>query len=43
MTTCLIFTDASDEGYACFILKHLNKEVFVLQNSKTVKNKQVNT
>ena len=27
-TTCLIFTDASKEGYGSFILKHLNKEVF---------------
>ena len=27
LTTCLIFTDASDEGYGGFIFKHLNKEV----------------
>ena len=26
LTICLIFIDASDEGYGCFILKHLNKE-----------------
>ena len=38
LTTCLVFTDASDDGYGGFILKHLNKEVF-LQNSRTVKNK----
>ena len=27
LTTCLIFTDASDEGYGDFILKRLNKKV----------------
>ena len=27
LKTCLIFTDASDEGYGDFILKHLNKKV----------------
>ena len=27
LTSCLLFTDASDEGYAGFVLKHLNKEI----------------
>ena len=27
LTTCLVFTDASDDGYGGFILKRLNKEV----------------
>ena len=27
LTTCLIFTDANDNGYGGFILKYLNKEV----------------
>ena len=26
LTSCLLFTDASDEGYGGFVLKHLNKE-----------------
>ena len=27
LTTCLVFTDASDDGYGGFILKRLNNEV----------------
>ena len=27
LTSCLFFTDASDEGYSGFVLKHLNKEI----------------
>ena len=27
LTTCLVFTDTSDDGYGGFILKRLNKEV----------------
>ena len=27
LTTCLVFTDASDDGYGGFVLKRLNKEV----------------
>ena len=27
LSTCLIFTDASDDGYGGFTLKRLNKEV----------------
>ena len=27
LTTCLLFTDASDEAYGEFVLKHLNKEI----------------
>ena len=27
LTSCLLFTDASDEGYGGFVLKHLNKEI----------------
>ena len=27
LTTCLIFTDASDEGYGNFILKYLKKKI----------------
>ena len=27
LTSCLFFTDASDEGYGGFVLKHLNKEI----------------
>ena len=27
LTTCLVFTDASDDGYGGFILKRLNREV----------------
>ena len=27
LTTCLVFTDANDDGYGDFILKRLNKEV----------------
>ena len=27
-TSCLLFTDASDEGYGGFVLKHLSKEIF---------------
>ena len=26
LTSCLLFTYASDEGYSGFVLKHLNKE-----------------
>lgn len=42
LTTCLIFTDAIDERYWRFILKHLNKEVFSAKLT-TVKNKQIST
>ena len=38
LTTCLVFTDASDDGYGGFILKRLNNEV-CSANSRTVKNK----
>ena len=31
LTSCLLFTDASDEGYDRFILKHLNQK-FAQQN-----------
>ena len=31
LTSCLLFTDASDEGYGRFILKHLNQK-FAQQN-----------
>ena len=27
LTICLLFTDASDEGYGGFVLKHLNKQI----------------
>ena len=27
LTSCSLFTDASDEGYVGFVLKHLNKEI----------------
>ena len=27
LTTCLVFTDASDKGYGGFISKHLNKKI----------------
>ena len=27
LTSCLLFTDASDEGYVGFALKHWNKEI----------------
>ena len=27
ITSCLLFTDASDEGYGGFVLKYLNKEI----------------
>ena len=27
LTTCLVLTDASDDGYEGFVLKRLNKEV----------------
>ena len=27
LTSCLLFTDASDQSYGGFVLKHLNKEI----------------